>query len=163
MPLALPLPLAYAVRPLQPSDSEALALAFARLSAESRRRRFLGPKPALSARELRWMTDVDHVSHEALAAIDGDGQIIGVARYNAWTDREGVADLAVVVADEWQGRRIGTRLSLQAIARARANGFALVTGTTLWDNRAARRMLKRLGFRTVGSDGALLDLELALS
>ena len=68
----------------------------------------------------------------------------------------------MAVIDEWQGRRIGTRLALQAIARARSNGFALVTGTTFWDNRAARRMLKRLGFRTVASDGALLDLELSL-
>jgi RimJ/RimL family protein N-acetyltransferase len=161
VPLALPLE--YRIRPLGPEDRDAIALAFARLSPESRRRRFLGPKPALSARELRWMTDLDHVTHEALAAVDERGDIIGVARYNAWTDRAGAADIAVVVLDEWQGRRIGTRLSLQAIARARANGFSLITGTTFWDNRPARKMLKRLGFRTVGSDGALLELELALA
>jgi RimJ/RimL family protein N-acetyltransferase len=153
----------YVIRQLGPDDRDALAHAFTRLSPESRRRRFLGPKPALSARELRWMTEIDHVSHEALAAVAADGRIVAVARYNAWHDRAGAADLAVAVIDEWQGRRIGSRLARQAIARARANGFALLTGTTLWDNRPARRMLKRLGFRTVAADGALLDLELCLS
>jgi RimJ/RimL family protein N-acetyltransferase len=154
----------YTVRPLGPDDREALAAAFARLSQESRRRRFLGPKPALSERELAFLTDVDHVNHEALVAVDdADGTIVAVARYNAWTGRDGVADLAVAVVDEWQGRRLGTRLALQTIQRARANGFALVTGTTFWDNRPARRMLRTLGFNTVGYDGALLDMELQLA
>ena len=153
----------YTVRALGPDDRDALAAAFARLSPESRRRRFLGPKPALSARELTFLTEVDHVRHEALAAIDGDGSIVAVARYNAWSPREQVADLAVVVIDEWQGRRLGTRLAHAAIQRARANGFALLTGTTLWDNRPARRMLRTLGFNTVAYEGALLDMELRLA
>ena len=161
MPLALSLE--YHVRPLGPDDRDALAVAFSRLSPESRRRRFLGPKPALSARELRWLTDLDHVRNEALAAVDRHGDIIAVARYHAWWERADVADMAVAVIDEWQGRRIGTRLSAGVVARARANGFRLVTGTTLWENRPARKLLRRLGFRTVGADGALLDLELALA
>jgi RimJ/RimL family protein N-acetyltransferase len=162
VPLALPLH--YSVRPLGPDDRDALAVAFARLSPESRLRRFLGPKPALSPRELTLLTDIDHVTHEALAAIDeADGRIIAVARYNAWTGKDGAADLAVTVIDEWQGRRIGTRLAVEVIQRARVNGFGLVTGTTFWDNKAARKMLKRLGFRTVGGEAGLLDLELSLA
>ncbi len=154
----------YTVRVLRPDDRDALATAFARLSEESRRRRFLGPKPVLSERELTFLTDIDHVAHEALVAVDeADGSIVAVARYNAWKGREGVADLAVAVLDEWQGRRLGTRLALQAIQRARVNGFGLITGTTFWDNRPARKMLRTLGFRTVGYDGALLDVELSLA
>jgi RimJ/RimL family protein N-acetyltransferase len=162
MPLAM-LP-HYTVRALGPDDRDALAVAFARMSPESRRRRFLGPKPTLSQRELTLLTDVDHVSHEALVAVDeADGQIVAVARYNAWTQREGVADLAVAVVDDWQGRRLGTRLAIQTIQRARLNGFSLLTGTTFWDNRPARRMMRTLGFNTVGYDGALLDMELRLA
>jgi RimJ/RimL family protein N-acetyltransferase len=162
MPLAL-LP-HYTVRALGPDDRDALALTFARMSPESRRRRFLGPKPVLSERELRMLTDVDHVSHEALVAVDeSDGNIVGVARYNAWTGRERVADLAVAVIDDWQGRRLGTRLAIQTLQRAKANGFSLITGTTFWDNRPARRMMRTLGFNTVGYDGALLDMELRLA
>jgi RimJ/RimL family protein N-acetyltransferase len=162
VPLALPLQCS--VRQLGPDDRDALAVAFARLSPESRRRRFLGPKPVLSPRELTLLTDVDHVTHVALAAIDEtDGRIVGVARYNAWAGRDGVADLAVTVIDEWQGRRVGTRLAVQVLQHARSNDFELVTGTTFWDNRPARKMLKRLGFRTVGGEAGLLDLELSLA
>jgi RimJ/RimL family protein N-acetyltransferase len=162
MPLAL-LP-HYTVRALAPDDRDALALTFTRMSPESRRRRFLGPKPKLSSRELTLLTDIDHVSHEALVAVDEtDGSIVGVARYNAWVRREGVADLAVAVIDDWQGRRLGTRLAMQAVQRAKQNGFSLLTGTTFWDNRPARRMMRTLGFNTVGYDGALLDMELQLA
>jgi GNAT superfamily N-acetyltransferase len=162
MPLAL-LP-HYTVRALGPDDRDALAKTFQRMSPESRRRRFLGAKPALSSRELTMLTDIDHVSHEALVAVDeSDGSIVGVARYNAWAGREGVADLAVAVIDDWQGRRLGTRLAMQTIQRAKLNGFSLVTGTTFWDNRPARRMMRTLGFNTVGYDGALLDMELRIA
>ena len=78
--------------------------------------RALGPYD----REAVALTDIDHVSHVALAAVDeSDGSIVAVARYNAWARREGVADLAVAVIDDWQGRRLGTRLAIQAIQRAK--------------------------------------------
>ena len=66
------------VRPIVPADREPLADAFDRLSDRSRHQRFLAPKPRLSARELDYLTDVDHVTHEALVAIDETtGQIVG--------------------------------------------------------------------------------------
>jgi GNAT superfamily N-acetyltransferase len=151
------------IRPLLPGDREALAAFFTRLSPESRRRRFLGPKPELSERELTWMTEVDHVSHEAVAAFDAAGALLGVARYNAWADRDGVADLAVVVLDEFQRRRLGTRLAVHALWRAKANGFSAVTGTTFFENRAARALLRTLSFVVVGTDGPLLEAELQLA
>lgn len=107
------------------------------MSPESRRRRFLGPKPVRSERELTMLTDVDHVSHEAL--------------------------VAVAVIDDWQGRRLGTRLAIQTLQRAKPNGFSLITGTTFWDNRPARRMMRTPGLNTVGYDGALLDMGLRLA
>ena len=42
---------------------------FARLSARSRRLRFLSPKKELSPAELGYFTDVDYHDHEALAAL----------------------------------------------------------------------------------------------
>ena len=58
------------IRPVRPADDGLLAEGFARLSDRSRRMRFLGPKEALSAAELRYFTDVDHRDHEALGALD---------------------------------------------------------------------------------------------
>ena len=75
-------------RQIRPADREALADGFARLSAKSRYRRFLGPKPTLSQRELRYLTEVDHVTHEAIVAFDAaDGRMVGVARYAVWLER----------------------------------------------------------------------------
>src|SRR4051812_24374269 len=150
------------IRPIRPEDRTALAEAFERLSAESRHRRFLGPKPALSARELTYLTEVDHVAHEAFVAFAPGGELVGVARYASWSGCGGVAELAVTVADEWQGRRLGTLLARRAIEAARDNGLGTLTGSTLWENVHARRLLSRLGFRAAGGEGAVLEFRLGL-
>ena len=151
------------IRPLEPSDRAGVAALFGRLSPESRRRRFLVPKPELSARELTYLTAVDHREHEALAAIDRrDGSIVGVARYAGVTDRPGVADAAVAVADDWQRQGIGTALVRCLLGRARANEFDVLTASTLWENRPARQLLRRLGFHARDSDGSVIELELVL-
>jgi hypothetical protein len=48
------------------------------------------------------------------------------------------------------------------VGRARANGFALLTATTLWENRPARALLRRLEFRARASHGNVIELELEL-
>lgn len=157
------LPPGIRVRPLEPSDRAGVAALFKRLSPESRRRRFLGPKPALSDRELTYLTSVDHRWHEALAAVDQrDGSIVGIARYVRMSERPEAADGAVAVADAVQGRGIGTALVRCLIARARVNGFSALTASTLWENRAARRLLRREGFQARGSQSAVIELELTL-
>jgi ribosomal protein S18 acetylase RimI-like enzyme len=151
------------LRPLEPSDRAGLAALFARLSPESRRRRFLGPKPELSARELTYLTAVDHSWHEALVAVDlRDGSIVGVARYAALPDRPGAADTTLAVADDLQRNGIGTALGSRLISRARANGFETLTAMTLWDNPPARALLRRLGFCSRATHGQVIELELNL-
>lgn len=151
------------IRPLEPSDRAGVAALFKRLSPESRRQRFLGPKPTLSDRELTYLTTVDHRWHEALAAVDRrDGSIVGVARYVRVPERPDAADGAIAVADEHHGRGIGTALLRCLIARARVNRFSILTATTLWENRPARALLRGAGFQARGSSGAVIDLELEL-
>ena len=150
------------VRPIDASDRDTLSTWFGRLSPESRRRRFHGPKPRLSARELTYLTDVDHVSHTALVAVDAAGRMIGEARYATAEPGGRTADFAVTVADEWQGRGVGARLAGQLVQAARANGMLRLTALTLWENDAAIALLRRLGFRRTGFDGDALEYELAL-
>jgi GNAT superfamily N-acetyltransferase len=151
------------IRPIGPEDRHALATAFERLSPESRRKRFLAPKDELTARELDYLTDVDHRTHEALVALDREGEIVAVARYATWTTRPCAADFAVTVADAWQGRGLGSALALRLVERARDHALTTLTATTLWENGGARRMLKRLGFQVSGHGGGLLDFELRLT
>jgi GNAT superfamily N-acetyltransferase len=149
------------VRPIVPADRGPLADAFERLSDRSRHQRFLAPKPRLTTRELEYLTEVDHVSHEALVAIDETtGQIVGVGRYATGHGGGVVADIALAVADAWQRRGIGHGLAVRLVERARANGIARLTGTTLADNRSARSLLDRLGFRVCSAGGGVVELAL---
>jgi RimJ/RimL family protein N-acetyltransferase len=153
----------FSLRPLCASDREALRTLFARLSPESRRRRFLTGKPELSERELTYLIDIDHVRHEALAAIDRkDGSIVGVARYVSWPERAGAADTAIEVADDFHRNGIGLMLTEALIRRARENGISVLTATTLWENHAARALAREVGFRARSSAGNELELELQL-
>jgi ribosomal protein S18 acetylase RimI-like enzyme len=151
------------LRPLGCEDRAGIAALFAGLSPESRYRRFLTPKRALTPRELSYFTDIDHIQHAAFVAIDQrDGAIVGVGRYVHVADRPKVADLAVEVTDELQNMGIGTALARHTVQRARDNGFALLTATTLRDNRPARALLRRLEFHAYASDGSEIKLALTL-
>jgi RimJ/RimL family protein N-acetyltransferase len=151
------------VRPISADDRDAFSTWFGRLTPESRRRRFHGPKPKLSARELTYFTEVDHVTHTALVAVDDAGDLIGEARYATGEPESRVADFAITVADDWQGRGVGSRLAAQLVRAARANGMTQLTAFTLWENAAARALLRGLGFRYAGSDGEALEYRLALT
>ena len=151
------------LRPLGSDDRDGLAALFARLSPESRYRRFLSPKPKLTPRELVYLTDIDRFHHEAVAAVDPrDGSIVGVGRYVRDRGRPDVAEVAFEVADELQSIGIGTALATHIVQHAHANGVALLTAATLWDNRPARAILRRFQFRARASQGSVIELELEL-
>jgi hypothetical protein len=55
---------------------------FRRLSVRSRYQRFFTAAPKLRAREVAYLTQIDHHNHEALVAIvPATGVIVGVARF----------------------------------------------------------------------------------
>ena len=133
-----------AIRPLEPDDRELLAEGFDRLSPESRYRRFFAPVAQLRKRDLDYLTRVDHHDHEALVAVDlATGEGIGVARYV----RTGpdVAEPAIVVADDWQGRGLGGRLLGELTDRARAAGVRRYEASALASNAEVIALLERLG------------------
>jgi RimJ/RimL family protein N-acetyltransferase len=151
------------VRPITAADAGRLAAAFERLGEDTRYLRFLAPKPRLTEAELTYLTDIDHRRHEALAAVDPqDGSFLGVARYATGPGETDSADFAFVVADDCQGRGIGTLLARALIARAAENGLTRLRATTLYENARARAVLRRLGFRTRTIAGMEVELELPL-
>jgi RimJ/RimL family protein N-acetyltransferase len=134
------------IRPIRPDDKEALADGLRRMSAESRYRRFLSPLDTLSEQQLTYLTQVDHHDHEALVAAEaGTGQGIGVARFIRSEDDPEVAEVAVAVADDWQGQGIGSELLHRLTERARDEGITRFSGTVLEENRAMRELLAELG------------------
>jgi GNAT superfamily N-acetyltransferase len=152
------------LRPVEPADKALLADGFARLSPESRYRRFLAPVPELSDAQLRYFTEVDHHDHEALAAIDpSTGRGIGVARFIRLHDRPGVAEAAVTVADEWQNRGLGTLL-LEALAeRARREGITTFSGLLLATNHEMLELLEHVArVRIVDRQTGTVEVEVDL-
>jgi RimJ/RimL family protein N-acetyltransferase len=133
------------VRPIEPGDKDAMRDGFARLSPESRYERFLSPLDQLSNSMLRYLTEVDHHDHEALIALDpSDGRAVGVARYVREEDPE-VAEAAIIVADDWHGRGLGTALLHELAERAREEGIHRFTALVLARNEDMIDMLFRLG------------------
>jgi RimJ/RimL family protein N-acetyltransferase len=133
------------VRPIEPGDKDAMRDSFAKLSPQSRYERFLSPLDQLSNSMLRYFTEVDHHDHEALVAFDPeDGRAIGVARYVREEDPE-VAEAAIIVADDWHGRGLGTALLHELADRAREEGIRRFTAMVLARNEDMIDMLFRLG------------------
>ena len=62
------------IRPVAADDKELLQRGLERLSPESSYRRFLVPRGRFTKRELAYLTEIDHLDHEALVATAEDGQ-----------------------------------------------------------------------------------------
>lgn len=153
------------IRPIAGGDVADLAAAFERLTPESRYRRFFSVAKRLDAKTLAYFTSVDHVSHEALVAVDPDnGEFVGVARYVAADVGSETAEVAMIVADGWHGRGLATVLLSELTTRARAAGVGHFRASCLSMNRDAIDVLESLGPTTLHrSDPKLVDLTIELS
>jgi ribosomal protein S18 acetylase RimI-like enzyme len=144
------------VRPLRNGDVETVAAVFDRLGERSRRARFNGPKPRLSPAELDHLATVDATRHVLVGYLDGDEHPVALARLV----REGSsAEIAFEVADEHHRLGIGSALTAELLADARAAGITEVTALVASDNTAAvgvlRRVLERLEVRFEGPELAV--------
>jgi len=138
------------LRPVRAEDKPLFARAWSRLSGESVYRRFLQPRHGLSVGELAFFTEIDHVDHEAIGAIDpAAGEGVGVARYIRDRERPHAAEAAVVVIDDWQGRGLAGKLLRRLTARATENGVRVFSAHLLASNDAMLSLLGRLGEITV--------------
>jgi L-amino acid N-acyltransferase YncA len=152
------------VRPVEPADKPLFEAGWERFGHESRYRRFMGAKPTLTQRDLEFFTEVDHVDHEALGAIDPEsGSGLGVARYIRDPERPDAAEVAVSVIDSCQGRGVGSVLLRELSALARARGIRVFTACLFAGNHSMLRLFERVGsVRTVSVEGAALEIDVEL-
>jgi GNAT superfamily N-acetyltransferase len=133
------------LRLLEPGDANLIRRFYWRLSQETIYRRFMGPVVPPADDLCRRLTDVDHRDRDALIALDARG-IAGVARY-AVVPGKGIYDVAVVVADEWQGRGLGRLLMARLGHIARLRGITRFHATMFGDNRRALALVRGLSPR----------------
>lgn len=140
---------AVTIRPIRPEDAE-IEQAFVRnLSDESRYFRFMDSVRELSPRMLLHFTHVDYDFHMALIAVSHSGgreTEVAVARYVADANRRD-CEFAIVIADDWQRRGLGTLLMRSLMAAARAAGIRAMHGDVLASNHPMLQWTARLGFR----------------
>jgi len=126
--------------------------------------RFLRRKDELTPAELRYFTDIDHHDHEALGALDhAGGRGVGVARYVRDTSDPQAAEIAVTVADDWQGRGLGTELLARLSGRARAEGIHRFTALVSADNAAMAGLLRSVSASPVHREHGTVEYEIPLA
>ncbi len=147
----------YVVRPVHPDDAVMLQAFVRALSPESRYFRFVSSMQELPATLLSRFTLIDYDREMALVAIhtetstDALGQlqetvrIVGVSRYITNPDRA-TCEFSLVVADDFKGRGLGSRLMLSIMDFAREKGLTDIEGLVLANNPTMLKLMKGLGF-----------------
>jgi RimJ/RimL family protein N-acetyltransferase len=151
------------IRPVRPEDKDLFVRGWERFGEESRYRRFMSAKPGLTPRDLAYFTEIDHVNHEALGARDAEtGEGVGVARYVRSPGAPEVAEAAVSVVDDWQGRGLGGALLRRLTARAREQGVERFQASLFASNHSMLALFEAIGeveVRERGYDQIEIDVE----
>ena len=151
----------YTIRPIRPDDADMLQALVRSLSPESRYFRFVSSLTELPAAMLSRFTLIDYDREMALVAVhrphttdpaSGEQErnperIVGVSRYVRTADGQ-CGEFALVVADAYGGKGIGSRLMLSIMDVARERGLLRIEGLVLANNPGMLKLMTSLGFRT---------------
>ncbi len=156
------------VRAIQPDDEERLRAFHARLSPDTVIFRFFRVLPALSEEDAYRFTHLDYAQRMALVATtptgrdSGDEAIRAVVRYER--TEPGVAEVAFVVEDAWQGKGIATALLRRLAAYARAHSLTTFVAITMSGNTRMLDVFRHAGFpNTVRHDGGEISVTLDIT
>ena len=151
----------YRIRPIRTEDVQREAEFIRGLSEESRYSRLMYALREPSPAQIDKLVQVDYRGTMAFVAVVGmlsDEYFIGVARYAA--DPTGLAcEFAIVIADSWQSRGIGTTLMHLLFEYSRGQGFERMYGTVLAGNQRMIELANWLGLesRTCPDDPRLVE------
>jgi len=145
------------VRPIRPDDAQMVQRLVKELSPESRYFRFVSQLAELPPSMLSRFTLIDYDREMALVAVqrerivDEEGEvshkdrIVGVSRYVTNPDHSS-CEFALLVADDFAGKGLGSRLMHSIMEVARDRGLAEIQGLVLANNPTMLKLMRRLGF-----------------
>ena len=136
------------IRPIKPEDAGIEQDFIRNLSAQSRFFRFMRAMQELTPDMLARFTQIDYDREMAFVALKKGpkGMVeFGVARYVTNPDWNS-AEFALVVADEYQRKGVGTKLMQALMSTAKNRGLKILEGEILEQNRPMRSLVKKLGF-----------------
>jgi acetyltransferase len=143
------------IRPIRPEDRQIESDFVRNLSDESRYFRFFNAVRDLSETALTHFTQVDYNREMALIALiceNGRETEIGVARYVVNPDGRS-CEFAIVIADAWQRKGIGSKLMDSLMEAARGHGLETMEGWVLSGNTRMLALADGLGFTIDASAG----------
>jgi GNAT superfamily N-acetyltransferase len=133
-----------ALRPIRPDDAERLVEFHQHLSQRSTYLRFFTVHPTLSAKEVEHFTTVDYQDRLALV-IEARGKLIAVGRFDRLVGTPD-AEVAFVVADDFQHHGLGSLLLDELARAARDRGIKTFEAQTLFENKAMLDVFQHSGF-----------------
>lgn len=141
------------LRPVWPSDWRLFTVDQDRVSQESLRMRFFTPLP-LTERTFRRLTAIDLHSQFAWAAFVDD-RLSGIGRYALSSEDRGIAELALLVADDVQRQGLGTLLVTAIVVAADVHGADELLASARAENVGIHALLDRFGgrFEPGGEEG----------
>ena len=135
------------MRPIVADDSLKLSQFHGLLSPTSVYRRYFYLHPKLSPKEISHLTEVDYVARLAMV-VEHDGQLVAVGRYDR-SPGTSEAEVAFVVADDYQHLGLATQL-LEHLARAaRQTGITVFEASVLVENRGMLDVFRHSGYPLV--------------
>jgi RimJ/RimL family protein N-acetyltransferase len=132
------------MRGMRPEDRDAFLAFHAGLSDESRYFRYFSARRRLPEREVRHFTEVDQHDHAGLVLLV-DGQLVGHALYDRLAD-PGEAEVALEVADAYQGHGVGTALLGELARIGMRAGVRRFVAHVLPTNQRMLQVFRDLGF-----------------
>ena len=134
------------IRPVADGDADALAAFYAALSADSRRTRFFGACRSITDLQARRFAHARDRGAHGWVALDRNAQVVGhLCLEPADLQRNRVEEIAVAVADQWQGHGLGHALVARAIESARRRGIVALEATMLTGNHPIHALLEHSG------------------
>ncbi len=152
------------LRAIRPEDEPAEHEMLSSLSKETLRTRFFSTIKDVSHEWLILFCNIDYDRHMAIVAEvqeNGKQKMIGVARLIMNQDLTS-GELAVLVQDRFQGKRLGTKFVEMLIEIARERGLEEVRADVLTENVSMLKVFRRLGFTTQWASGGTSETVLKL-
>jgi acyl-CoA hydrolase/RimJ/RimL family protein N-acetyltransferase len=135
------------LRPIKPTDERLEQELLYSLSDQSIYLRFFSAMSSFPHERVQYYTTVDYDEHMAIVGIvedNGEEQMIGVGRYVKERDSD-MAELALLVHDDWQGKGLGTLMHQYLQQIAHAHNIGGFKGEVLEQNKRALNVFTRLG------------------
>jgi len=134
-----------------PADRNRFLNGFERISTRTNINRFLTFKKRFTEDELRYLLVIDNIDHLAIGAIDCHKPDIGIglARYVRLKNTPDMAEAAIIIIDEYQGKGLGYLLYEKLMQLALENNIRCLHNIVGKDNKGMLGLLNKLGARMI--------------